>query len=163
MALAPRLKPMSDIGRTPACLLMRTSARTWPACQDRSRALDQGLSMRYPNFVKTERARISTLSKMQTQNVLRGHCNALIRAVMAVACSTVCPTWVKTSDVRIFKAFPISFIISGSHRTEKTSPIVGSRVENGSRTSSTGLAMNLSRSFSADFAVTMFVERTRAR
>lgn len=45
---------MRVMGRTPRCLLRRISARTPPAPFARSNALDQGLSIRYPSFVKTD-------------------------------------------------------------------------------------------------------------
>lgn len=62
---------------------------------------------------------------------------------MTVAARTCCPTCVKTSVVRILSAFPVSPIISGSQRTENTSPMTGSMVLKGSRTSSRGPFMNL--------------------
>lgn len=62
---------------------------------------------------------------------------------MTVRARTCCPAWVRTSDDRILSAFPVAPIISGSQRTEKTSPMSGSIVLNGSRTSSSGPFMNL--------------------
>ena len=61
--------------------------------------------------------------------------------IIMVVPSTDVPTELRTSLVRIFKAFPNSFIISGSQCTENTSPTIESSVENGKRTSSPALAM----------------------
>lgn len=62
---------------------------------------------------------------------------------MTVACSTVCPIWVSTSVVRIFKALPVSRIISGSQSTLKTSPTIGSSTLKGNLGSSCNPFRNL--------------------
>lgn len=62
---------------------------------------------------------------------------------MIVAARTCWPADDSTSDVKILRAFPVSPIISGSHRIERTSPTTGSIVLNGRRISSRGPAMKL--------------------
>lgn len=80
---------------------------------------------------------------MAFRYLLMGHCSALMRAVMTVACSTVCPIWVSTSVVRIFKALPVSRIISGSQSTLNTSPTIGSSTLKGNLGSSCNPFRNL--------------------
>src|SRR5258707_2801901 len=144
MTRAPRENPISVMGRTPKLRFTKTSAKTSPAAFARSSALDQGLSMRYPNFERT----LYIVGKLQfhigpTKYALIGSCKALISAVMTVACKTVWLTCDNTSVVSILRALPVSPIISGSQRTLNTSPTRGSSTLNGNRTSSRELAMNL--------------------
>lgn len=130
------------IGRTPRCRWIRTSARTLPAARARSSALFQGLSMRYPSLVRTTRSSVQ-VAMHEDDDELMGHCRAVIRADMTVACRTVIPICERTSCVMIFNADPVSRIISGSHRTLNTSPTMGSRTLKGNRTSSWMPFMNL--------------------
>ena len=150
---------MRVIGRTPRWRCMRTSARTLPAALARSRALFHGLSIRYPNFVRTGVTKCQKLRELNDkEDILMGHWSALISAVMTVACKTVCPICERTSPVRIFSALPVSRIISGSQSTLKTSPTIGSNTLNGNRTSSCIPFINLQK-----FGVQMIRLRTTRR
>jgi hypothetical protein len=94
MTRDPRERPISVMGLTPRWRSMRTPARTLPAALARSSALFQGLSIKYPSFVRTARGEMSYKNRSEgaKARVLIGHCRAVMRAVMAVAASTVCPS-----------------------------------------------------------------------
>ena len=102
-----------------------------------------GIVDQVPEFRKNCQCFRQSLGQATIRHTLIGHWSADINPVIIVACRTVIPICDKTSPVRIFNALPVSLIMSGSHRTLNTSPTIGSRTLNGSRTSSFTPFMNL--------------------